>query len=92
MESAAGILLYRTRHNIEFLLVNDSFSNKRHWCVGRSLFPSSLVSDPDVLYRTPPKGKLIGQEDELKFVTQRLLSKPIAPILTKPFLLDALFA
>ncbi|KAI8817971.1 eIF4-gamma/eIF5/eIF2-epsilon-domain-containing protein [Fimicolochytrium jonesii] len=46
--AAAGILLYRLRPHqaVDFLLVNDFLSHKRHW--------------------TPPKGKLIGKEDELK--------------------------
>ncbi|KAI9207071.1 uncharacterized protein BJ171DRAFT_311248 [Polychytrium aggregatum] len=42
----ASLLIYRfNRNTIEFLLVNDSFSNKRHW--------------------SPPRGKIIGQEDPL---------------------------
>jgi len=42
----SGLLIYRTTRNTEFLLFNDTFSNKRHW--------------------GPPKGRVIGQEDEKK--------------------------
>ncbi|KAI8578715.1 hypothetical protein K450DRAFT_245163 [Umbelopsis ramanniana AG] len=42
----SGLLIYRTTRNTEFLLYNDTFSNKRHW--------------------GPPKGRVIGQEDEKK--------------------------
>ncbi|KAI7902453.1 uncharacterized protein BX663DRAFT_76035 [Cokeromyces recurvatus] len=27
----AGLVIYRTQRNIEYLLINDSFSNKKHW-------------------------------------------------------------
>ncbi|KAI9289722.1 hypothetical protein BC943DRAFT_80878 [Umbelopsis sp. AD052] len=40
----SGLLIYRATRNTEFLLYNDTFSNKRHW--------------------GPPKGRVIGQEDE----------------------------
>ncbi|KAJ3064783.1 nudix (nucleoside diphosphate linked moiety X)-type motif 2, partial [Quaeritorhiza haematococci] len=53
MEQYAGIVIYRIQRSIEFLLVNDSFSNKRHW--------------------TPPKGKVIGQEDELKCAIREVI-------------------
>ncbi|KAK9729070.1 hypothetical protein K7432_000583 [Basidiobolus ranarum] len=43
---STGLLIFRQQRSIEFLLINDTFSNKRHW--------------------TPPKGKVIGDEDELK--------------------------
>ncbi|KAI8804323.1 hypothetical protein BJ742DRAFT_825696 [Cladochytrium replicatum] len=46
MEHYAGLVLYRIHRVPEFLLLNDSFSNKRHW--------------------TPPKGRVIGQENEVK--------------------------
>ncbi|KAJ3325490.1 nudix (nucleoside diphosphate linked moiety X)-type motif 2 [Blyttiomyces sp. JEL0837] len=42
----AGVILYRIQRSTEFLLLNDSYSNKRHWA--------------------PPKGKIIGSEDEVK--------------------------
>ncbi|KAJ3101050.1 nudix (nucleoside diphosphate linked moiety X)-type motif 2 [Phlyctochytrium planicorne] len=42
----AGIILYRVQRSTEFLLLNDSYSNKRHWA--------------------PPKGKVIGNEDQVK--------------------------
>ncbi|ORX96918.1 hypothetical protein K493DRAFT_407074 [Basidiobolus meristosporus CBS 931.73] len=43
---STGFLIFRQQRSLEFLLINDTFSNKRHW--------------------TPPKGKVIGDEDELK--------------------------
>ncbi|KAG2173776.1 hypothetical protein INT43_005196 [Umbelopsis isabellina] len=42
----SGLLIYRATRSPEFLLFNDSFSNKRYW--------------------GPPKGRVIGQEDEKK--------------------------
>lgn len=42
----AGLLIYRAQRNIELLLLNDTFSHKKHWIA--------------------PKGRVIGQEDELK--------------------------
>ncbi|KAJ1929812.1 hypothetical protein IWQ60_000841 [Tieghemiomyces parasiticus] len=45
--NAAGLVIFRyERNQPEYLLINDAFNHKRHWC--------------------PPKGRVIGQEDELK--------------------------
>lgn len=47
----AGLIVYRIGSDIEFLLLNDSCSDRRHW--------------------TPPKGKVVAQEDERKCVFVR---------------------
>ncbi|KAI8089391.1 uncharacterized protein BX664DRAFT_314602 [Halteromyces radiatus] len=33
----AGLLVYRSQRNIEFLLLNDSFTNKKHWFCPKGL-------------------------------------------------------
>jgi hypothetical protein len=45
--NTAGLLLYRVQRSVEFLLFNDTFSQKRHWI--------------------PPKGRVIGIEDDVKY-------------------------
>lgn len=27
----AGLLIYRLQRNVEYLLLNDTFTNKKHW-------------------------------------------------------------
>lgn len=27
----AGLVIYRIQRNVEYLLLNDSFTNKKHW-------------------------------------------------------------
>lgn len=33
----AGLLIYRIQRNVEFLLINDSFTNKKHWVCPKGL-------------------------------------------------------
>lgn len=44
----AGLVIYRIQRNVEYLLLNDSFTNKKHWFC--------------------PKGQIIGNEEEIKYV------------------------
>ncbi|KAJ2714981.1 hypothetical protein H4R19_001452 [Coemansia spiralis] len=51
----AGTVLYRVgpQRPVEYLVVNESFKNHRHWC--------------------PPKGRRVGDEDELKCAVRETL-------------------
>ncbi|KAI8835547.1 eIF4-gamma/eIF5/eIF2-epsilon-domain-containing protein [Chytridium lagenaria] len=53
-------LSQRDKRSTEFLLLNDSYSNKRHWA--------------------PPKGKVIGNEDEVKHLLGALSEKPLTSL------------
>ncbi|RUS16862.1 hypothetical protein BC938DRAFT_476439 [Jimgerdemannia flammicorona] len=65
----AGLLIYRAQRNIEFLLLNDTFSNKKHWIA--------------------PKGRVIGQEDELKCALRETIE--ITGLNTKDLHIDEQF-
>jgi hypothetical protein len=66
---AAGILLYRLQRTPEFLLIHDSYSQRRHWTPPKGFFFLSFIisffsvdiEGPSVCDR-----QVIGKEDELK--------------------------